>query len=208
MPAAAITTAGTLIAAITTLLRRDDLETEYPLFIQLAERRIARDLQSRADHAIVASQSLPANAVSFTLPITIKSLIDVTESNNKPLSIVDLNQINNFKKNGNSVYGGTYGAIFAREFYVYPVSAAARTFTLYYTQRMALDSTVLSSTNTVLNDYPELYLYACLFEIAESTKDLTDAAKYEKRYMEALAMACESERYAGQNMFATPSNVV
>jgi hypothetical protein len=207
MPAAAITTAGTLIAAITTLLRRDDLETEYPLFIQLAERRIARDLQSRADHAVVASQSLPANAVSFTLPVTIKSLIDVTEGN-KPLSIVDLNKINNFKKYGNSAYGETYGAIFAREFYVYPVSAAIRTFALYYTQRMALDSTILGSTNTVLNDYPELYLYACLFEIAESTKDLTDAAKYEKRYMEALAMASESERYAGQNMVATPPNVV
>lgn len=159
-----------LQAAIADYFHRDDLGTLIPTFIQTAEAMLFRELQIKELQTSVDGTTtsgygdLPADfgsvsRVSITYAGAARTL-DYISLADAPISSTVAPSFFSLEKNRLRIWGASDG----------------QTYTLYYIPRLEnLSSTV--STNWLLENAQDLYLYAASLEVAKYIRDSEETAK-------------------------------
>jgi hypothetical protein len=195
----AITTYAELKTSITDFLNRDDLDTVAPTFISLAEA----DLQRRVRHWRGEKRSTAEIDTQYSaIPADFVEAIRfyITGGDTRPLELISQAELLDRKfKNLNTSGQPAYYAITAGEIEVYPVPDATYTSELYYNSRIPAlsDST---TTNWLLEYYPDAYLYGSLVHSAPYLKEdarlQTWAALYQNA-VDAINAESESSKFGG-----------
>jgi len=197
-----------LQTAIADLLNRSDLTDVIPDFIDLTEAELGRILQGRPMRTSLSvtydtsgSLSVP---VDFVRPVT---LTLETSLYNWPIEVKPYDYL--VQKRGQLVTGPPrYVTLVGDTFQFAPVadSDTAYTGTLVYDAALApLTST--QTTNWVLTNHPDVYLYGAAFHSAPYLKDDDRMPLWESLYRKALdqirVLATESE-YGANTPVARP----
>ena len=191
----AITTYAELKTAVADFLNRDDLTSTIDTFIDLAEVQLNRDVRhwkmEQRSEAEIDDQYL-------TLPTDWLETIRITVEDTVPyaLNLVSRDEIQDRRLRGANVSGKpVYYAHIAGELELYPTPDATYNIELLYTQKIE----ALSDSNTsnwLLSEAPDLYLYAVLLETAIYLRDDERIAAYAGMYQSKLAALNASSKKA------------
>lgn len=185
-----------LQAAVASWLHRADLTANIPDFIALAEARIARDLRLRsqvtsANIITVANQrsaSLPTGWLEF-------ENVTITGTPDQQLTYVNIQYLDT-KYPGNGDTGKpVVHSIEGQSILMGPTPDAAYTISTLYYKRWDALATV--STNWLLTNHPNIYLFATLAEAAPFLMDDARAVMWETKYASDVR-ALENSDMAGQ----------
>ena len=161
----AITNYTDLQSTIADYLARTDLTTQIPLFIQLAENRLRRDLRIRA-MLKVATASTTASDPTVSLPSDFLEMRDLHIESSPIQTLVYQNPSNFFRNTKASTADSgapKFYTVMGSEFQFAPIPDSAYTLKMvYYALPSYLSSTV--SSNVFLANSPDLLLYASLGE--------------------------------------------
>jgi hypothetical protein len=164
-------------------LARTDLTTQIPLFIQLAENRLRRDLRLRQMIKVVTTTTTASDS-TVALPSDFLEMRDIHLETN-PIQTVIYQNPSNFFRNTNVTVGGmpSYYTVTGSEFQFAPVPDSAYTLKMiYYAAPIYLSSSV--SSNVFLATCPDLLLYAALGEaepyLMNDARTQTWAALYDR----------------------------
>lgn len=190
----AITTYTELQSAITDFLNRDDLSSVAPTFISLAEA----DIQRRVRHWRMEKRSTAELDTQYSaIPADFVEVIRmyITSGDTKPLELISQGELLDRKrKNLNTSGSPSYYAITAGEIEVFPVPDGTYDLELYYISRIP----ALSDSNTsnwLLEQYQDAYLYGALVHSAPYLKDDARTQMWAALYQSAIdAINAESER--------------
>jgi len=182
-----LSTYAELVAAIDGsdgYLHRSDLTAKIPDFIKLAESKINRKLklllqETEATLTAVVGSRLMAVPTRFGTPI---ALWLTTYEPRDGLIYVNPESLTVTTSNGGSDYYTVDGAYIATE----NPADVAYTYTLRYLTRFDLATTL---TNTVLTNYPDVYLYGALLASAPYTLDTQNVGLWSGLYEAALKEA-------------------
>ena len=161
----AITNYTDLQSTIADYLARSDLTTQIPLFIQMAENRLRRDLRIRQMLKVVTTSTTSGDA-TVALPTDFLEMRDIHIEAN-PIHTLIYQNPSNFFRNAkaatlNEGYPNIY-TVMGSEFQFAPTPDAAYTLKMvYYASPTYLSST--NSSNVFLANCPDLLLYASLGE--------------------------------------------
>jgi hypothetical protein len=191
----AITTYAELKTAVADFLNRDDLTATIPTFISMAEAGLNRDVRhwrmEQRSTAEIDDQYL-------TLPTDWLETIRLTMQDTVPyvLNLASRDQIEEYRLRGADVSGKpVYYSHIAGEIELYPTPDATYDIEMLYTQKIE----ALSDSNTsnwLLSEAPDLYLYAVLMETAIYLRDDDRIAAYASMYQNKLAALNASSKKA------------
>lgn len=195
----AITTYAELKTSITDFLNRDDLDTVAPTFISLAEADMSRRVRHwRSEKRSTAGIDTQYSALPDDFLEAIR--LYITSGDTRPLELISQAEMLDRKfRNLNTSGQPAYYAITAGEIEVYPVPDGTYTSELYYNARLpALSAS--TTTNWMLEYYPDAYLYGALVHSApylkEDTRLQTWAALYQSA-VDAINTESESSKFGG-----------
>lgn len=151
-----------LKSAVAKRVHRTDLASLMDDFVSLAEVRINSDITHPRQEAVVTgtmatSVALPSDAVS------IRSLIWVSGTTRRtlqPLALEGYGAMN--------IAGSPEGYVIVSDTFRAIPYTSAGTYELVYMKRWALGTT---STNWLMTNHPDVYLYATLIEVAQHTRE-------------------------------------
>ena len=175
-------------------LNREDLTNVIPDFIELAENRIFHELRAPINEK-TADLTLGSDGYA-TIPSDYLEVKDLFWNYN-PLSRVSLTQIHSYVERS-----GVAPEVYAREqskllVYPNPTQVAGDTLRIiYYFTPENLSAT--SSTNSIFQTAPELYLYGTLVEAANYLG--SDGSRWEGSYQMAMGRALQhakTSEYSG-----------
>lgn len=178
----AINSYSTLCDAVGRWLYRDDLTDVIPDFIALAESRINRDLQVRA---METSATGTLSGATFSLPsnLTIAQRLSIqADSQEIELRYVAPEMISKYSAGTDlpqmyTIIGGQAKVI--------PAPDGTYTYTFYYMADFpALSAT--QTTNWLILNAPDVYLYAALLEAAPYLQDDARLALWTQQYQIAV----------------------
>jgi hypothetical protein len=159
----ALTSYTTLKSAVADWLNRTDLTSQIPDFIALAEAKMSRTIRKWTvrDDAFTIDDAQVAGPVDCLIPRSIR-LISGSPSQDRPLRLCTIEMLNERKARSGNVAGRPTDCAFVDGyFYFAPEPDQTYTAELFYHSTLApLSSTV--STNAVLDDAPDAYLYGTL----------------------------------------------
>ena len=195
----AFTTYSALKTEIANFLARDDLTTQIPSFITLAEARMSRELSSR-------TQERRANATTtsgdgfVSLPTDLRSIRNV-QLNTDPITILKYNTVEMLNREYSSSGSGKPKGytVIGSELALRPIPDTTYTLEIVYGE--GVDS--LSDTNTnnvILNRHPDVYLYGSLTNAYTFLMDESRATQYDNlftRIMSEIVRDTEEARYGG-----------
>jgi hypothetical protein len=170
--------------AVAARTHRTDLDGQIPEYISIAESRINRELNLTSMEA-EATLTAVIGSRTLTLPVLFGNPIALYLTTY--LSRIELEyrlpeEMQVFPSNGPSRFWTIDGDTIKTD------TPADKAYT--YAFRYAGESDIATtSTNAVLNKYPELFLYGALIEAAADTRDQDLAAVSVGRYREALEEA-------------------
>lgn len=177
----AITTYAELQTAIADFLNRDDLTAAIPTFIASAEATLNRDVR----HWRMEQRSeAEINDQYLTLPPDWLETIRITVLDTTPyaLNLASRDELQDRRFDGSNVSGKPlYYAHIAGEIELYPTPDATYSIELLYNQKIE----ALSDSNTsnwLLADSPDVYLYAALIEAAVYLRDDQRVATFTQMY--------------------------
>lgn len=179
----AINSYSTLCDAVGRWLYRDDLASTIPDFITLAESRINRDLRLRA---METSFTGTLSGADITLPadFSVAQRLSIqADSREVELRYVSPENISKYSPATNlpqmyTLIGGVAKVI--------PSPDGAYDFTFYYlTSLPSLSAT--QTTNWLILNAPDVYLYGCLLEAVPYLQDDTRIPVWTQAYNEAVA---------------------
>lgn len=180
----AITTYAELQAAAANWLIRADLTARIPEFIALAESRLNRVLRERhaeVDYALTATVGSRTIALPATFSEALNLWIVLSTGRSQRERFIDPALMTTSTSQGEpdqwSVDGGNL--VFERP------CDQAYSFTLRMMAKYALSDS--APTNTLLTDYPDVYLFATLCEAAPFLRDADLASAYDQRLERAIA---------------------
>lgn len=161
----ALDTYANLKTEIANYLNRSDLTSYLDTFIDLAESRHARDLRVREMEAVDTSIITVSGTQSYTLPTGYLEMRYVMYQSNPYQFLAYMTPPDFFRVYNEGEGSGTptYYTIVSNKIYLGNMPDAAQTLELGMFKR----PTALSDTNTsndILNNFPDLYLYAALSE--------------------------------------------
>jgi len=161
----ALDTYVNLKTEIANYLNRSDLTSYLDTFIDLAEFRHARDLRVREMEAVDTSITTVSGTQSYTLPTGYLEMRYVMYQSNPYQFLAYMTPPDFFRVYNEGEGSGTptYYTIVSDKIYLGNMPDAAQTLELGMFKR----PTALSDTNTsndILNNFPDLYLYAALSE--------------------------------------------
>ena len=191
----AITTYAELKTAVADFLNRDDLTATIPTFISMAEAGLNRDVRhwrmEQRSTAEIDDQYL-------TLPTDWLETIRLTMQDTVPyvLNLASRDQIEEYRLRGADVSGKpVYYSHIAGEIELYPTPDATYDIEMLYTQKIdALSDS--NTSNWLLTEAPDLYLYAVLMETAIYLRDDDRIAAYASMYQNKLAALNASSKKA------------
>jgi hypothetical protein len=160
-----ITNYTDLQSTIADYLARSDLTTQIPLFIQLAENRLRRDLRTRPMLKVVTTSTTAGDA-TVAMPSDFLEMRDL-HIDASPMHTMIYQNPSNFFRNtkagtSDSGYPLNYTAM-GSEFQFAPIPDSAYTLKMvYYAAPTYLG--VSNSSNVFLANCPDLLLYASLGE--------------------------------------------
>jgi len=179
-----ITTYSELQTSIATWLIKTNLTSQIPEFIQLLESRLRRDRRARK----LQNTTLSASTGDHTLPSDFRSLESLTHGGPTyfgEIQIVPADRIPEIKARLGTTGVPSHGAILDTIIRFGPAPDA--TYSLKFSYWRKLDPLSDSNTtNWMLEDHPDIYLYGSLLESAPFLKDDTRVAVWERRYEQAL----------------------
>lgn len=184
----AIGTYSELLTAVANWLERTDLTARIPEFIALCESRLNRKLDIRtmqSDNAVtgVVSSRLIALPTGFREPVDL--WINRTTGRD-PLRFVDPSQLVTSTTSGEPLYWTVDGTNIAFE----RPCDQAYSFTLRMLGALGIEA---STTNYVLTNYPDLYLFGTLTEAGPYLKDNDQLTIWDTRFTAALGEAMAKE---------------
>jgi len=191
-----------LLSAVASWMNRTDLTTIIPDFVTIAESKIARDLRLRnqitagtlTTSTTTRAVALPTGWLEFE-SVGIDGTPD-TQCTFRPNEYLDLV----FPEGGASGRPIAY-SIEGTNILFGPTPSSAYTVNIsYYARFGALAS---NSTNWLLTNHPNIYLYACLREGAFFTKDQAGAQQWDglyKQEVRGLQTVDEQQSHSGSTL--------
>ena len=163
----AITTYAELKSSIANWLNRDDLTSVIPDFISLAEAQIARDVRHWRQEKRVTT---PVNEQYENLPIDWLEMIQIQLTACGRLQVISAAELQNRKEASLVAYKPKYYRLTSDQIEFYPAPDSSYEVAMqYYARVPALTDT--DTTNWVLTDYPDIYLYGALVHAAPYLND-------------------------------------
>lgn len=193
-----------LLASIALWANRSDLAGVIPDFIAMAEARMASDIVSKSLESV---QSVPITAGVAELPDNVVSINGLRIAGATCPDVIvtskeKLDSLTTAAYNGQQVYG----AQIERTIHLYPVPAPIDPEPLAYLEvraKVRIPSLRSNSTNWLMTNYPNVYLFGSLVELAGFLRDDAGVAMWEQKYSQAVAQANSSLSYGGQNVRAS-----
>lgn len=191
-----------LKAAIADFLNREDLTAVIPTFIRLAESRIDRDLrhwrQERRSTAQLNAQysEIPSD---FMQPIRFQ-ITDLPTNELKPISMAQLLQMRGDRND--RVGRPEYYALTAGSIELFPTPDNQYNASLVYYGRVPALS-VSNTTNWLLTEAPDAYLYGSLIHAAPYLKDdgrLTVWESLFKLSIDTLNLSSSDAKWGGSGL--------
>lgn len=176
---------------------RSDLSTNLDNMIVLAEARMLRDL--KRSHELQLTTSLAVDAQSEDLPSDFAGMVRIRIGTDHPP--LDYLPPDSFWSRYAADYTGRpiMYTIEANKIYFGPIPEETYTATYTYIEQLDIAT---DTTNRLLSIYPDIYLWACMVELADFIHDENMIAKYEARYMAAKEAMLEADQAIG-----TPSYI-
>ena len=179
-----ITTYAELVTALdgtSGYLHRTDLTAKIPDFIKLAESKINRKLRlllGETESTLTATigSRLMAVPTRFGAPI---ELWDTTNEPRTKMLFMQPDLLPVTTTNGASEYYTVDGTFIATE----NPADVAYTYTLRYQTKFNLETT---STNTILDNYPDIYVYGALLASIPFTRDYKNFDVWSALYNNAI----------------------
>lgn len=179
-----ITSYQDLQDAIANFLARDDLTTQIPNFIQLAEARMSRELETREQEKRVQA-TLTAGDEYIALPNDLREVREV-KLNTSPVKVLSY-----FSPSGLDTSYASEGqgrpegySIVGKEMKLRPIPDSAYTAEIVYIG--TLDAISATSTPTLFLRSPDLYLYGALAEAYAYLLDEGRAAQYDAKFTRGM----------------------
>ena len=179
-----ITTYAELVTALdgtSGYLHRTDLTAKIPDFIKLAESKINRKLllllgETESTLTATIGSRLIAVPTRFGSPI---ELWDTTDEPRTKMLFMQPDLLPVTTTNGASEYYTVDGAFIATE----NPADVAYTYTLRYQTKFNIETT---STNTILDNYPDIYVYGALLASIPFTRDYKNFDVWSALYNNAI----------------------
>jgi len=195
----AITNYTDLQSTIADYLARTDLTTQIPLFIQLAENRLRRDLRIRPMLKVVTTLTT-ASDPTVSLPSDFLEMRDM-HIESSPIQTLVYQNPSNFYRNTKASTADSgapkFYTVMGSEFQFAPIPDSAYTLKMvYYASPSYLSSTVTS--NVFISNCPDLLLYASLGEAEPYLMNDARVATWAQLYDRGLNSLTVSDS-AGEN---------
>lgn len=170
--------------AIASWLVRDDLTTQIPDFVALAESKINRDLRVR-EMITTATGTVTDSALAIPDDYIEALMFVLDTANDLPLEYRPISD-SQFRVAGSTSGQPRWFSVVGDEFRFFPSPDGEYTYTLdYYAKVPALSST--NTTTWLLAKAPDLYLFAALAEAYAYLLEEDRQAYWENRYQAAKA---------------------
>jgi len=189
-----IGTYSELKTAIANFLARDDLTSQIPNFIQLAEGRMSRELETREQEKR-STATLTAGDEFIALPTDMREIREV-KINTTPLTVLTYHSPTSLDSTyPDSATGKPLGfSIVGREMKLRPIPDSAYTAEIVYIGSLTAISD--SSTPTLFLRSPDLYLYGALAEAYAYLLDEQRAAQYDQKFSRGIEEVRRDEQRA------------
>ena len=177
----ALTTYTELQAAIADRMHRTDLTSRIVDYITLAEKRLNRTL-NQIEQETEATLTATVGSRTLTLPALFNTAIGLWLTTYLPRIELEFRlpaDMPVYSSNGPASMWTIDGGALK----VDTPADLAYTYTFRYLQSYALAST---STNSLITNHPDLYLFGALMEAADDVRDDAGFMKYKTRYDQAL----------------------
>jgi len=189
----ALDTYDNLKSEIASFLNRDDLTLQIDTFIDLAETRHARDLRIREMEAVNTSITTVAGTQSYDLPTGYLELRYAMLQTSPYTMLQYMTPADFFRvyNEGEGTGMPVYYTIVGKKIYLGHSPDSANVLELGFFQR----ATALSSSNTtndILTNFPDLYLYGSLAETSPFLMQDERLAVWSSLYKEGVRTANES----------------
>ena len=189
----ALDTYDNLKSEIASFLNRDDLTANIDTFIDLAETRHARDLRIREMEAVSTSITTVAGTQSYDLPTGYLELRYAMLQTSPYTMLQYMTPADFFRvyNEGEGTGMPVYYTIVGKKIYLGHSPDSANVLELGFFQR----ATALSSSNTtndILTNFPDLYLYGSLAETSPFLMQDERLQVWSSLYKEGVRTANES----------------
>lgn len=198
----AITTYSELKTAVADFLNRDDLASAIGTFVSLAEADLQRNVRHwRMEQRANATLDTQYSAVPSDWVESVRFYL--TGGETSPLELISQPELLQRKYRNNNVAGRPlYYAMTGGQFELYPVpDAAYDSELLYFAKIPALSDS--NTTNWLLSDSPDAYLYGALVHSAPFLKDDGRTQVWGTIYqnaVETLNNASNAARFSGTGL--------
>ena len=173
-----------LKTSIANFLARDDLTDQIPNFIQLAEGRMNRELETREQQKRVTA-TLTSGDEYIALPTDLREIREV-KLNTSPITVLDYySPVGLDQSFGTTSQGKPSGySVVGKELKLRPVPDSSYVAEIIYIGN--LNSLSDSATTTLFTRSPDLYLYGSLTEAYTYLLDEQRASVYDSKFTRAL----------------------
>lgn len=180
----ALSTYSDLQTSIGNWIHRSDLGSVIPDFVAMAEARISRDLRLRKQMT-TATLTCVAGSPNVSLPSDWLAFENLSVSANpdRNLVYVPVEHIDSKYNSASSGIPAVY-TIEGDNIILAPTPDSAYSLPVIYYAR--LPSIIEDSTNWLLTNHPNVYLFACLIEAAQYTMDNERVQMFTARYNDGL----------------------
>lgn len=195
----AFSTYSELKTSIANFLARDDLTSQIPDFIRLAEARMSRELDARSMEKRATATTVAGDSY-ISLPTDLREIRNV-QLNTDPVKTLEYYTVQMI----NTDYAGqgqgkpkAY-SIVGTEILLKPTPDAAYTLEIVYGENVQALSDE-DTNNTILIRHPDAYLYGSLMNAYTYLMDETRASQYDQlftRIMDEIIRDTEKARYGG-----------
>ena len=183
-----------LKTAIANFLARDDLTDQIPNFIQLAEARMNRELETREQEKR-ATATLTAGDEYVALPTDLREVREVKLTTD-PVRVLayhsPVSLDTSYGSSGSSQPAGY--SIVGKEMKIRPIPDSAYTMEIVYIGNLGSISDTV--TPTLFLRSPDLYLYGALAEAYAYLLDEQRAAQYDQRFTRGIEEVRRDEQRA------------
>jgi hypothetical protein len=200
----AITNYTNLQTAIADFLNRDDLTSIIPTFIQMAEAQLNREVRHWKMEARTSGQQSAGDQYMQVPSDWLETIrLHLTGSGTSALTLASRAAIADIRaKNENvSTVLPYYYCHADGQFELYPTPTENTDFELLYYQK--IPDLATNSTNWLLTDAPDVYLYGALLHSAPYLAEDARVAVWAQMYSAAVQnvnSASEKARYSGSGM--------
>jgi len=201
-----LATFSDLKSSVANYLNRDDLTTVIPDFITLTENRLNRDLRVRTN-LIRAETTTTANTAFYNLPNDLIELRNITYDTTTSSYALEYLSPESLSREYGAYTSGKPKAYtnLGKDIKLGPTPDAAYTININYFKKLETLSDA-NTTNLILTEFPELYLFSACLEGAVYLNDTEQMQRFMALYQQTLTdvkAAEDAARYGGTVMSMT-----